>query len=110
MELDVRLNAESMSIPIGNPYRVDLDSLSGQIQDFAHARKVSLDGIDLKGLIPQMIKGIAGCEKGCPANAKSLVSQGFKNFNLLYIEGGILSAKVTTVNGTTLELKLFPEF
>jgi len=67
-------------------------------------------GHDFRGLIPKMIKGIAGCENGCPSDAKRLVSRGVKGFELEYIEGGILSARTYLKNGGTLYLKLFPDF
>jgi hypothetical protein len=69
-----------------------------------------LNVFDIKGLLPKMVRGIAGCEGGCPANALELVSSGFKNFDLAYIEGGILTAKAELENGKTLNLKMFPDF
>jgi len=57
-----------------------------------------------------MIEGIAGCERGCPANAKGFVARGFKSFTLQYIEGGILSAHTSVDNGKSLTLKMFPDF
>lgn len=110
MELDVSLNSDSISIPIGNPYSVDVDQVAAKIENFASAREMSLAGIDIRGLIPKMIRGIAGCEGGCPANAKSLVKSGYENFELEYIEGGILSARATTDGGAVFELKMFPDF
>ena len=110
MLLDVAIGKESLSLDIGDPYRLDLDALLAQVESFASARRASLDGIDLRGLIPKMVRGIAGCEGGCPANARSLVERGFRNFRLRYIEGGILAAQVETRNGETLSLKMFPEF
>lgn len=110
MELDVSLNSDSLSIPIDNPYSVDVDAVASQIEDFASLREMPLAGIDIRGLIPKMIRGIAGCEGGCPANAKSLVKSGYENFELEYIEGGILSARATTDGGTVFVLKMFPDF
>lgn len=110
MELDVSLNGDSLSIPISNPYTVDVNQVTAQIEDFANTRKMSIAGSDIRGLIPKMIRGIAGCEGGCPANAKSLVRDGYENFELEYIEGGILSARTTTKGGTVVVLKMFPDF
>jgi hypothetical protein len=110
MELDVRLGDDSLTIPMGNPHRLDIDVLVRQIEGFSSSRGVSLAGLDLMGLIPRMIKGIAGCEAGCPANAKSLVSQGYRNFRLAYVEGGILTAEAVTEGGTSLSLRMFPDF
>ena len=57
-----------------------------------------------------MIKGVAGCEGGCQEDKKNLVRQGFGDFTLSYVEGGILTAACKLSNGTPLEVKIFPEF
>jgi hypothetical protein len=110
MELDVRINKAALSITIDNPFHLDLDDLVGRIDRFLASDGEKLNGLDVKGLLPLMVKGIAGCEAGCPANAKSLVEQGYRNFSLQYIEGGILSASAHMANGKILALKLFPDF
>lgn len=104
------MDNDSLSIPIDNPFRPDLDSIMGKIEGFVSSRGVALGGLDIRGLIPMMVRGIVGCEKGCPADAKGMVSRGFNNFELQYIEGGILSAKAVTAGGKALYLKMFPEF
>ncbi len=109
MELDVRVDKESISITIADPFHLDLDSMVSRIEGFVQSRG-TLNGTDVRGLLPRMVKGIAGCEAGCPANAKDLVSAGYRNFNLEYIEGGILSASTRLPNGKTVTLRLFPEF
>jgi hypothetical protein len=110
MIIDAAINDESITVQVDNPFRLDMDSVINQIERFADAKGAELSGLDLKRLIPGMIKGIAGCEKGCPANAKGLVSRGFDGFDLKYVEGGILSARSTLKNGGTFELKMFPDF
>jgi hypothetical protein len=110
MLLDVMLDNESITVTIDNPFHFDMDSLMEEIREFAASRNAALNGTDVAGIIPKMIRGIAGCEGGCPANAKNLVEKGFKNFELKYIEGGILSAKTDMPDGKTLHLKMFPEF
>ncbi len=110
MLLDVIIDKDSLSIQIEDPFRLDVDEVVGKIAGFTASKGVRAEGLDLKGLIPQMIKGIAGCEHGCPADAKGLVSRGFGDFELQYIEGGILSARKSTGNGTFLYLKMFPDF
>ena len=110
MLLDVSLDNESLSINIEDPFHLDIDSVIERIDGFTASKNVTLNGIDIKGIIPKMIKGIAGCEGGCPSDAKSLVKRGFKNFELKYIEGGILSARVSVEDGKILHLKMFPEF
>jgi hypothetical protein len=110
MELDVRLGRDGISIPIEDPYRLDVDAIVGRIEEMLSGQGAKTSGLDLKGLLPRMVKGIAGCEAGCPANAKSLVEQGYRNFSLAYVEGGILTATAKTSGGRDLSLKLFPDF
>jgi hypothetical protein len=110
MELDVCVEDDCLSLSIDKPFQADIDSLTGEIERFAVSRNASLNGIDIRGLIPKMIRGVAGCEGGCPANAKAFVREGFGNFSLDYIEGGILAAQVRTEDSKTLQLKMFPEF
>lgn len=110
MELDVSLESDSLSINIDDPFHMDVDSLMQEISGFLSDRGEELNGLDIKGLLPRMVRGIAGCEKGCPADAKGLVSRGFDNFDLAYVEGGILTARAVTDHGKVLSIKMFPEF
>jgi hypothetical protein len=110
MELDVRIDKDSLSIEIDNPFRLDLDSIVGRIERFLAEKGQEPNGLDLRGLLPRMVKGIAGCEAGCPADAKNVVKKGHQNFKLDYIEGGILSATAELGQGKILSLKLFPDF
>lgn len=110
MELDISIDNDSLSITISNPFQLDTDSIIEEIEGFLSSQGTGMDGIDMHGLIPLMVKSIAGCERGCPSRAKSLVSDGYKNFELSYIEGGILSAKTVTDNKKVLHLKMFPHF
>ncbi len=110
MLLDIILDNDSLSLTIEDPFHFDGDSVMKRINGFASSKNISLDGIDVRGLIPKMIRGIAGCESGCPANAKSLVEHGYGNFDLKYIEGGILSARASLKEGNTFQIKMFPEF
>jgi hypothetical protein len=110
MELDIRMEKDSLSITIEDPFRIDLDALVGKIDDFLAPKGVKMDNLDVRGLLPRMVKGIAGCEAGCPSDAKSVVRKGHHNFKLEYIEGGILSATAQLGQGKTISLKLFPDF
>ncbi|MDH4232534.1 MAG: hypothetical protein OEW04_10980 [Nitrospirota bacterium] len=110
MELDVKLGGDSLSIPISNPFQLDMPSMMEKIESFATAKGIKLDSLDIAGLIPKMVKGIAGCERGCPADAKGLVSRGVNDFELEYIEGGILSANAKTAGGAPVQIKMFPDF
>lgn len=109
MVIDVVLDKDSTTIEI-DPFHHDLEAVVGQIGRFAASKGSDTSGLDLKRLIPKMIRGIVGCEQGCPANAKGLVSAGFKGFELKYIEGGILSAQTSLADGGSFKLKMFPDF
>jgi hypothetical protein len=110
MELDVRVGNESITIAIDRPFQLDLDALVGRVEAFLASKGAPPNGLDIRGLLPRMVKGIAGCEAGCPADAKGFVSRGSRDFKLEYIEGGILSARVKTANGKDLHIRMFPEF
>jgi hypothetical protein len=110
MELDVSINNKSLSIPVSNPFRIDTDAVVERIIEFAALNGAALDNLDIRGLLHRMIRGIAGCEDGCPSNALELVAAGYNNFKLAYVEGGILTANAVTENGKTISLKMFPDF
>ena len=80
MVLDVIINNVSVSVPIDKPFQPDLDAIHSQIERFASSKGIDIADLDVKGLILKMIKGIVGCERGCPANAKDLESTGHKGF------------------------------
>jgi hypothetical protein len=108
--LDVIVNDASVSFEIDAPFQADTEVLSAKIERFASSKGADIRGLDVRGLIPKMIRGIAGCEHGCPANAHDLVSRGYKGFDMQYVEGGILTARKMTAEGTVLSLKMFPDF
>jgi hypothetical protein len=108
MEIEVRVSNESLTLHIDNPFRIDSEELSKQIKNYFV--KFNLDGIDIEGLLPKMVRGVFGCEEGCPADAKRLVAEGYKNFHLEYIEGGILSASCRINDRDIFSIKVFPEF
>ena len=110
MELDVKVAAKSLSITIPDPFHLDLDAMVTQIESFCKTQDAAPANLDFRGLLPKMVKGIAGCEGGCPADAQRFVSRGFTNFKLAYIEGGILQAQAKTVDGKDVSLRMFPEF
>ena len=110
MLIDVSLDSSSFSLPVENPHHLDINEVMRKIDDFVSLKGMTLNGLDIQGLLPRMIRRIAGCESGCPANALDLVSAGFANFDLKYIEGGILSAKAVTGEGRQLSIKMFPDF
>jgi len=110
MDIDVRIGDESITINIEDPHRVDLDEVVGRIRSLGERTGHDLNGLDIQGLIPMMIRGVAGCEAGCPADARGLVRRGFDGFKLEYIEGGILSAEKRFGDGRLFVLKVFPEF
>jgi hypothetical protein len=108
--LDAIINNDSVSVQIDKPFQSDLDAIYSQIERFAISKGTDINTLDVKGLIPKMIRGIAGCEHGCPANAKDLEFTGYKDFVVEYVEGGILMASVRTGDGSTLSLRMFPDF
>jgi len=110
MEMDVRINDRSVSITISDPYRPDIASMADRIAGFAAEQGATVKELDLPGLLPRLIRGVVGCEEGCPANARELVERGYSGFDLKYVEGGILTATARTTAGTALALKLFPDF
>ena len=110
MELDVKIAGKSLSIPITDPFRLDLEPLVARIETFLSSQGATASGLDFRGLVPKLIKGIAGCEGGCPADAQKVVSRGFTNFKLAYIEGGILQAQAKTEDGKDVSLRMFPDF
>jgi len=110
MDIDVSINSDSLSINIENPYKFDLSRVTGDIMDFGEKFGVDLTPYEMDKLIPRMIRGVAGCESGCPSDAQSLVKEGFGAFKLEYVEGGILTAVNTLENGKPLKVKIFPDF
>ncbi len=110
MLLDVTIGKDSMSIQIDDPFHIDLNDFACRIENFASPKGINISSLDVRSIIPGMIRGIAGCEHGCPADAKGFVRRGFKGFDLQYIEGGILSATAHLGKGKVLQLKMFPDF
>ncbi len=110
MILDAAIDKDSISIEISDPFHLDLDEVVGKIDRFASSKGIAIAGADVRGLIPAMIKGVVGCERGCPADAKGFVSRGYKDFQLEYIEGGILSARRSIGEDRFFYLKMFPDF
>jgi len=110
MDIDVKIDSESMSINVDNPHRFDMSQHTENILNFGKKLGVDLTPLEMEKLIPRMIRGVAGCEGGCPSDAQSLVREGFGSFDLAYIEGGILTAVYNLENGKPLEVKIFPDF
>ncbi|MBC8413965.1 hypothetical protein H8E50_09900 [bacterium] len=110
MDLDIRIGNESLPVDIENPFRFDISAVMNNIIEFGIKNDVTLAPYELDKLIPRMIKGVAGCEAGCPSDAHNVVRQGFGNFKMEYVEGGILTAKQTLENSIELEVKIFPDF
>jgi len=88
MEIDIRIGNDSMTINIENPYRFDTSRIVKNIMDFGLKCGVDLKGLGIERFIPRMIRGVAGCEGGCPSDARAFVKEGFGNFRVSYIEGG----------------------
>jgi hypothetical protein len=110
MDIDISIGRESITINIENPHRIDLPEVMRSIVDFGAKKGIDIGELGVERLIPRMIRGVAGCEGGCPSDAKSVVREGFRKFKLSYVEGGILKAVHSSGNGDPLEIKVFPEF
>ncbi len=109
MELEVSFGEESLTLNVENPFRLDPEEVGGKIRSFAEEKGLSLDGLDIEGLLPKMVKGVYGCEEGCPADARRLVTEGYRGFGLEYIEGGILKAVAEGIQ-PVFAIKVFPDF
>lgn len=110
MDIDVKIDSESLHIEVENPYKVDVPKVTKEIHDFGSKLGIDLSPLNIANLIPRMIRGVAGCEGGCPSDAMRMVSEGFGKFKLEYIEGGILTAAQELENGKPIEVKIFPDF
>ena len=110
MVLEVNIDGDSISIQIDKPFQPELKGMMMRIEELAASKGADISAMDVDKLILEMVRGIAGCESGCPANAKSLISRGYKGFELRYVEGGILTARSNTGNSGILQLKMFPDF
>ncbi len=110
MILETMIDGASITIPIADPFTPDLAAIISQIEQLAILQGADIVSLDVRGLILEMIRGIAGCESGCPADAQDLVSRGYKGFDLHYVDGGILTARTATVDERPIYLKMFPDF
>ena len=110
MDVDISINGKSLSINVENPHRFDAAGAMEDIARFGDENGVSLAPYELDKLISLMIRGVAGCEAGCPSDAMGVARRGFGNFKIEYIEGGILTARQQLENGAPLEVKIFPDF
>ena len=110
MEIEFEIQGNTYSKTTKNPFNLDIKQLVEEFKKYLSERNIYIENIDLEGLIPRMIKGVFGCEGGCPADAKRLVSEGYDGFKLEYIEGGILKAEYDMGNSVILSVKVFPDF
>jgi len=110
MILETVIDGASITIPIAEPFKPDIEAIISQMEQLAMSKGTDLGSLDVKGLILEMIRGTVGCERGCPADAKHLISRGYSGFELHYVEGGILTALTETGDGIRIHLKIFPDF
>jgi hypothetical protein len=110
MDIDISVGNGSLSLNVENPHRFNVSDVMNDIVSLGNKEGVDFHRLDVEGLIPKMIRGVAGCEAGCPSNAHSVVREGFGDFKLEYIEGGILTATQPLENNKTLQIKIFPDF
>jgi len=110
MDIGISIGKESLTVNVGNPHGAELSHAVKSVVDFGMKFGIDLAKLDIKVLIPKMVRGVAGCEGGCPSDARNFVREGFGGFKLSYIEGGILSAACTLEDGRPFSVKIFPEF
>jgi len=111
MEIDITYGGNSLEIELPDPHRLDAADVSSRVAEFLDANGAKgADALHLEELFPRMVRGIVGCEQGCPADAQRLVHEGFHDYSLQYVEGGILKASLEVFDGERLEIRMFPEF
>jgi len=110
MELDVHFKGRSLPLKVEDPFRLDPVAFAERIHAFLDGAAHKVGELHLAELLPRMVRGVAGCEAGCPADAKHLVRLGFRDYQLAYVEGGILTARRDLGAGEALEIRLFPDF
>jgi hypothetical protein len=110
MDIDISIGNESLSLNVDNPHRFNVRTVINDVVSFGNKEGVDFNLLDVERLIPKMVRGVAGCEAGCPSNAQSVAREGFGNFRLEYVEGGILTATQALENNKTLQIKIFPDF
>lgn len=110
MDIDISIGSESLSLNIDNPHSFKVSDVMNDVLNLGNKEGVDFNDLDVERLIPKMIRGVAGCEAGCPSNAQSVVREGFGSFKLEYVEGGILTATQVLENSKTLQIKIFPDF
>lgn len=110
MDVDIGIGGQTLTVHISDPRRFDPSVVTNKVKDLQQRSGVDLAELQVERLIERMIRGVAGCEGGCPADAKGLVREGFGKFNLSYVEGGILSAVQKLKDDQSLTVKVFPDF
>jgi len=110
MDVDISVGNESLSFNIDNPHRFRVSDVMNDVLNFGNKEGVDFHHLDVERLIPRMIRGVAGCEAGCPSDAHNVVREGFGSFKLEYVEGGILTATQSLENNKVLQIRIFPDF
>ena len=110
MDIDVKYGEAKLPLVVEDPFRMDVEAVSATIENFLKPHGLPSSDLHLRELLPGMVRGICGCQNGCPADAQSFVRRGCRNYRLEYIEGGILKAVLDTRGGGPLEIRMFPEF
>ena len=113
MDIEISFAGDALHLEVENPYKMNTGEVATKMSAFLKDKGVDdahIKELFLSDLLPKMVRGVAGCEAGCPANAHMLVRTGFKDYSLQYIEGGILSAKQSPGSSQVVEIKVFPDF
>jgi len=110
MEIEVLIDNDSLPINVVDPHKIDHEAVNRRIHGFLQQAGIhDVSALNIPLLLPKMVRGVAGCEAGCPANAQSLVREGVDGYTLAYVEGGVLTAR-RPVGERKLEIKIFPDF
>ena len=114
MDIEISYGGDSLYLEVGNPHKMNTPKVAKQLAGFLQQNGVdegNIKELSLAELLPKMVRGVAGCEAGCPSNAYSLVRSGFQKYKLEYIDGGILTAKHgVSSSADMITIKVFPDF
>lgn len=110
MDIDVKYGEATLPLIVEDPFHMDLETVSATIENFLKPHGLRPSELHLRELLPGMVRGICGCQSGCPADAQGFVRRGCREYRLEYIEGGILKAVLDTPDDCPLEIRMFPEF
>ena len=90
MEISIGVGSDSISIVVENPFHIDLDSVVGQIEAFCSLKGAALNGVDVRGLIPKMIRVLQGAREDALLMQRSLSTEALRSLALPMLREGFL--------------------